>query len=164
MAIIDPENDTPQPILRPPAPRSLNEIGLREEDWPTTPEGIATLLAYIDSIEEELARENGGVVPSWTDEQLAQWEADRLARKRAELSNISALVRFDGEIGTREEDWPTTPGELKAFVESMEAVERAFAESGEDGPLGTPEEFARELAELRERRNPGGRDSPPVSW
>jgi hypothetical protein len=34
----------PVPIVRP-------TLGMREEDWPTTPEGIATLLARMDQVE-----------------------------------------------------------------------------------------------------------------
>jgi hypothetical protein len=54
------------------APRP--SFGLREADWPTTPEGIAELLARIDQI-EPLIR---------TAQEEAEWKAALQAQKEAE--------------------------------------------------------------------------------
>lgn len=41
-------------------------LGMREEDWPTTPEGIAALLARMDQIEPEVEGEVEGTVFGFT--------------------------------------------------------------------------------------------------
>jgi hypothetical protein len=46
-------------------------VGMREEDWPTTPEGIADLIARVDRIE-----------PFLTPEEDAEWRK-ALARQKA---------------------------------------------------------------------------------
>ena len=50
-------------------------VGMREEDWPTTPEGIAALIARMEQIE-----------PIFTDEEYEAWRkelADEKARQKA---------------------------------------------------------------------------------
>jgi hypothetical protein len=49
-------------------------LGMREEDWPTTPEGIAALLKRWDEHEPL----------EMTPEEQAEWEAARRARKEFE--------------------------------------------------------------------------------
>jgi len=51
-------------------------LGLREEDWPTEPEGIAQHLAMMDQI-EPLEMTTG---------EEAEWQAARKARKEFELA------------------------------------------------------------------------------
>jgi hypothetical protein len=50
-------------------------IGMREEDWPTTPEGIEALLDRIDKME-----------PFLTPEEQNEWEKRRAADRAAELA------------------------------------------------------------------------------
>ena len=57
-------------------------IGMREEDWPTTPEAIEKHLALMDQIEPLIL----------TPEEEAAWEADRKARKEYEKS----IYQVDG--------------------------------------------------------------------
>ena len=53
-------------------------LGMREEDWPTTPEGIAALLARMDQVE-----------PGWlSPEDDAAWRADLRARKEIEKARF----------------------------------------------------------------------------
>ncbi len=54
-----------------PAPEEAETLGIREEDWPTDPEGIARLLALMDQIEPL----------EMTPEEEVAWQADRRARK-----------------------------------------------------------------------------------
>lgn len=42
-------------------------VGMRDEDWPTTPEGIAALIARMDATEPV----------QMTDEEMAAWEKSR---------------------------------------------------------------------------------------
>ena len=58
------------PILRD------NSLGMREEDWPTDPEGLRRLLALIDSTEPL----------EMTPEEEATWQAARQAQKEFELA------------------------------------------------------------------------------
>ena len=53
-------------------------IGIRDEDWPDTPEGIARHLALMDRIESL----------EFTVEEEAEWEAARKARKEFEKSRF----------------------------------------------------------------------------
>jgi hypothetical protein len=53
-------------------------VGMREEEWPTTPEGIAALLARMDQVE-----------PGWlAPEDDAAWRADLRAQKEAEKARF----------------------------------------------------------------------------
>jgi hypothetical protein len=54
-------------------------IGLREEDWPTTPEGIAALVAKMDQIQ-----------PFLTPEEEEAWHKARAEQKAWELANWGA--------------------------------------------------------------------------
>jgi hypothetical protein len=64
-------------------------VGMREEEWPTTPEGIATLLARMDTLE-----------PGWLlPEDDAAW---RLALR--EQGNIEK-VRFSEDAGKLRRMW-----------------------------------------------------------
>ncbi len=51
-------------------------LGIREEDWPTTPEAIEQWVKWYDSLEPLI----------FTPEEEAAWEADRQARKEYEKS------------------------------------------------------------------------------
>ena len=51
-------------------------LGIREEDWPTDPEGIAKLLALVDSLEPL----------EMTPEEEAEWKAALQAQKEYDLS------------------------------------------------------------------------------
>jgi hypothetical protein len=54
-------------------------LGMREEDWPTTPEGIAVLLARMDQVE-----------PGWlSPEDDAAWRASLRAQKESEKAQFS---------------------------------------------------------------------------
>ena len=58
-------------------------LGLREEDWPTTPEGIDALLTRMEQVE-----------PGWlSPEEDAAWRAALRAQKEAE----KGLFREDAE-------------------------------------------------------------------
>src|SRR5712692_7207557 len=53
-------------------------LGMREEDWPTTPEGIAALLARMDQVE-----------PGWlSPEDAAAWRAALHTQKELEKSRF----------------------------------------------------------------------------
>ena len=51
-------------------------VGIREEDWPTTPEGIAALLAKMDQIQ-----------PFLTPEEEAAWRQALAEQKAWEIAN-----------------------------------------------------------------------------
>jgi len=54
-------------------------LGMREEDWPTTPEGIATLLARMDQLE-----------PGWlSSEDETAWKAALQAQKDFEKATFN---------------------------------------------------------------------------
>jgi hypothetical protein len=79
-----------QPIEWPEGSRVVIEpaakeetLGIREEDWPTTPEGIAQLLARMDQIEPV----------EMTPEEEAAWEADRKARRAWEKANFDKRAK-----------------------------------------------------------------------
>lgn len=64
-------------------------LGMREEDWPTTPEGIATLLARMDQVE-----------PGWlSPEDDAAWRATLTEQKDAEKA------RFDSDAEKLKKVW-----------------------------------------------------------
>ena len=64
----------PRPKLAPDELAARPTLGMREEDWPTTPEGIAALLARIDQVE-----------PGWlSPEDDAAWRASLRAQKEFE--------------------------------------------------------------------------------
>jgi hypothetical protein len=61
-----------------PIEASTQTLGMREQDWPTTPEGIAALLARMEQIE-----------PGWLSaEDDAAWRADLRAQKEAEKAKF----------------------------------------------------------------------------
>lgn len=64
-------------------------IGIRDEDWPDTPEGIARLLASMDRI--------GSL--DMTAQEEAGWAAARMARKDYEKA------RFDEHADPLAKDW-----------------------------------------------------------
>jgi hypothetical protein len=57
-----------------------NEIGIREEDWPGTPEAIAEWLEWYDSLEPLI----------FTEEERAALESDRKARRAWEKAHFDA--------------------------------------------------------------------------
>lgn len=63
-------------VLRPEG--AASSVGLREEDWPTTPEGIAALVAQMDQIQPFLTPEEEAAWHKALSEQkayqLSQWE------------------------------------------------------------------------------------------
>jgi hypothetical protein len=71
-----------------PIPAS-GSIGIRDEDWPNTPEGIARHLALMDGIEPL----------DITLEEEAEWEAARKAQKDFEKA------RFDEHVEKLRKDW-----------------------------------------------------------
>jgi hypothetical protein len=66
-------------VLIEPLPAG-SAMGMREEDWPTTPEGIAALLKRWDEHEPL----------EMTPEEEAQWQEARKARKEREKANFVA--------------------------------------------------------------------------
>jgi hypothetical protein len=56
-------------VIEPVPARAVH--GMREEDWPTTPEGIAALLKRWDELEPV----------GMTEEEIANWEAARRAQR-----------------------------------------------------------------------------------
>lgn len=89
MATANPDRANP-PAPEPPAPRGENDIGMREEDWPTTPEGLAELLARMDA--------RAPVEPESEEERL-EWEAIRKERREYEKANFFRWVdRVVGEV------------------------------------------------------------------
>jgi hypothetical protein len=68
-------------IIKPAAEEEA--LGIREEDWPTDPEGIARLLALMDQIEPL----------EMTPEEEAAWEAARKAHKEWEKANFDKRAR-----------------------------------------------------------------------
>ena len=69
-------------VIIEPAARE-KALGIREEDWPTDPEGIARLLTLMDQIEPI----------EMTPEEQAAWEADRKTRKEWEKANCEKWAR-----------------------------------------------------------------------
>jgi hypothetical protein len=63
-------------------------LGIREEDWPTTPEGIARHLALMEQIEPVIM----------TDEERAEWEAARKAQKDFEKANFEKWAKQIEEL------------------------------------------------------------------
>jgi hypothetical protein len=63
-------------------------LGIREEDWPTTPEEIARHLALMDQIEPL----------EMTEEEWAAWEAERKAHKEWEKANFEKRARQIEEL------------------------------------------------------------------
>jgi hypothetical protein len=57
-------------------------IGMREEDWPTTPEGIEALAAKMDQIQ-----------PFLTPEEEAEWQEARAEYKAWQLANLEARCK-----------------------------------------------------------------------
>lgn len=55
-------------------------VGMREEDWPTTPEGIEALVAEMDQIQPLIM----------TPEEEAEWQKARAEQKAWELANWEA--------------------------------------------------------------------------
>jgi hypothetical protein len=79
-----------QPVEWPEGTRVIMEpaaeeesLGIREEDWPTDPEGIARLVALMDQVEPV----------EMTPEELAAWEAERKAHKEWEKANFDKWAR-----------------------------------------------------------------------
>lgn len=69
-------------------PAEESTLGIREEDWPTTPEGIARHLALMDQIEPlEMSAE-----------EEAAWQAARKAHKEWEKSNFDKWSRQIEEL------------------------------------------------------------------
>jgi len=63
-----------------PLNADLPTYGMREEDWPTTPEGIAALLARMDQVE-----------PGWlSPEDDAAWRADLRKQREKEKAEFFA--------------------------------------------------------------------------
>ena len=58
-------------------------LGIREEDWPTDPEGIARLVALMEQMEPV----------EMTPEEWAAWEAERKAHKEWEKANFEKRAR-----------------------------------------------------------------------
>jgi hypothetical protein len=83
-------NDWPEgtEVLIEPIPQP-GSLGLREEDWPDTPEGIARHLALMDRIEPLVL----------TAEEEEEWEAARKARKDFEKTH------FDERAETLRRGW-----------------------------------------------------------
>lgn len=63
-------------------------LGIREEDWPTDPEGIARHLALMDQIEPL----------EMTPEEEAAWQAARKAQKEWEKANFDKRSRKIEEL------------------------------------------------------------------
>lgn len=61
-----------------PVEASTSSLGMREEDWPTTPEGIAALLARMDQVER------GWLSP----EDDAAWRADLRAQREEDKARF----------------------------------------------------------------------------
>ena len=62
-----------------PVTSNGTNLGMREKDWPSTPEGIAALLARMDQVE-----------PGWlSPEDDAAWRADLEAQKRKEKAEFA---------------------------------------------------------------------------
>ena len=70
----------PRPLEPAKGEKSDPPMGIRDEDWPQTPEGIAQLLAAMDQIEPLI----------FTDEERAAWEAARAEQKAFEKSGFEA--------------------------------------------------------------------------
>jgi hypothetical protein len=59
-------------------PEAGEKVGMSEEEWPTTPEGIAEWLASMDAMEPL----------EMTEEESARWEADRKAQREFEKARF----------------------------------------------------------------------------
>lgn len=70
-------NGTPVRVM--PGVEEYVGIGMREEDWPTTPEGIEALVASMEKIQ-----------PFLTPEEEAQWHRARAEYKAWQLANLDA--------------------------------------------------------------------------
>jgi hypothetical protein len=70
-------------VIIEPAAREEGTLGIREEDWPTEPEGIARLLTLMDQLEPL----------EMTPEEHAAWLADRKANKDREKANFGEWSR-----------------------------------------------------------------------
>jgi hypothetical protein len=69
--------DGTEVILQPVSPE--NGVGIREEDWPATPEAIAEWLQWYDSLEPLI----------FADDERAALEADRKARREWEKAHFN---------------------------------------------------------------------------
>lgn len=77
--IVEVPEDWPEgcEVIVEPVPAEAT-IGMREEDWPTTPEGIAELLAHMDQVE-----------PGWlSPEDEAAWRAALREQKELEKARF----------------------------------------------------------------------------
>lgn len=78
LVVLDEKADWPEGSRVVVEPTAQEEtLGIREEDWPTTPEGIAEWLRWFDSIERV----------EMTPEEEAEWQAARKAVKNYTLAN-----------------------------------------------------------------------------
>lgn len=73
-------------VIKPAAKEET--LGIREEDWPTTPEEIARHLALMDQIEPL----------EMTEEEWAAWEAERKAHKEWEKAHFEKRARQIEEL------------------------------------------------------------------
>src|SRR5262245_12948530 len=71
-------------VLVEPGPAE-ETLGIREEDWPDTPEGIAEWLKWYDALEPLLM----------TPEEEAEWEAARKASKEYTIANMDRIGEGD---------------------------------------------------------------------
>lgn len=71
-----------------PVEKKEETLGIREEDWPTDPEGIARLVALMDQIEPL----------EMTAEEEAAWQADRKAYKEWEKAQFEKRSRQIEEL------------------------------------------------------------------
>ena len=67
-----------------PLPTATSCGGMREEDWPTTPEGIAALLARMDQVEPLIM----------TPEEEAEWEAIRKEQKELGVTHTCEVANW----------------------------------------------------------------------
>jgi hypothetical protein len=77
--VLDAPADWPEGcrVIVEPVPEE-ETFGIREEDWPDTPEGIARHLALMDQIEPL----------EMTPEEEAEWQAARKAQKEYEIAHF----------------------------------------------------------------------------
>jgi hypothetical protein len=82
--VLDEPADWPEgKRLRVEPVREEETLGVREEDWPTDPEGIARHLALMDRIEPL----------EMTPEEEAEWQAARKAQKGSEIATWQERCR-----------------------------------------------------------------------
>lgn len=74
-------------VLIEPVPREVT-LGIREEDWPNTPEAIADWIKWYDSLEPL----------EMTPEELADWQAARKAQKEFEKAKFEERARRIEEL------------------------------------------------------------------